>query len=203
MLQVTTPSDMAPRSRQILHITATPGIKDGRFRPITKQFYVTVIGEEDDHDGPGPECHLASDSYTRSCHLVATPCEAQLWHAAFSFSSPSSGVRSVMVTPSSDPGYWVTDNFILGTGLGHQLYWTGDCCTRDLGLMVTDIRGEVGVCGAGAGIREAEDRSRMMMSVIVTIAVILLVVILACIAAILVLRRKREAQLEAMRQLPS
>ena len=108
----------------------------------------------------------------------------------------------MMVTPSSAPGYWITDNFILGTGLGHQLYWTGDCCTRDLGLMVTDIRREVGVCGAGAGIREAEDRSRMMMSVIVTIAVILLVVILACIAAVLVLRRKREAQLEAMRQLP-
>ena len=196
---------MAPGSRQIIHITATPGVKDeGRFRPITKQFYVTVTGEDGDHaDGPGPECHLVSDSFTRSCHLVTSPCESQLWHAAFSFSSPGSGVRSVMVTPSSAPGYWITDNYIIGTGLGHQLYWTGDCCTRDLGLMVTDIRGEVGECGAGAGVRDAEQRSRMMMGVIVTIAVILLAVILASIAAVLVIRRKREAQLETMRQLPS
>ena len=108
-----------------------------------------------------------------------------------------------MVTPSGEPGYWITDNFILGTGLAHQLYWTGDCCTRDLGLQVRDARGEVGVCGAGAGVRDAEQKSRMMMSVIVTITVILLVVILACVAAFLVLRRKRKAQLETMRQLPS
>ena len=196
------PSDMAPPSKLMLHITATPGVKD---RPITKQFYVSITDEAMEDGGPGPECHLVSDSFTRSCHLEAGPCQSQLWHAAFSFSSapPGAGVRSVMVTPSGEPGYWITDNFILGTGLAHQLYWTGDCCTRDLGLQVRDARGEVGVCGAGAGVRDAEQKSRMMMSVIVTITVILLVVILACVAAVLVLRRKRKAQLETMRQLPS
>ena len=37
---------------------------------------------------------------------------------------------------SPHSGTWRRDNFVLGSSLEHQLYWTGDCCTHALTAQV-------------------------------------------------------------------
>ena len=50
----------------------------------------------------------------------------------------------------SHPGvYWQSDNFILGSKLEHQVYWTGDCCTPSLDVNVRDILGGQTKCSGG------------------------------------------------------
>ena len=108
-----------------------------------------------------------------------------------------------MITPTSDTGYWITDNFIIGTHLDHSVYWTGDCCTHTLRLHVTDTRGHVTTCSAGMELVEQAGSSSVMVSAVVVITVVLIIVILSCIVIIIVIRRKRKAQLENMRHLPN
>ena len=208
-LQITVPPNIEAGSRQLLYITATPAVVTDTVKPLTKQFYIRVIDDNDDdhnadHGGEaGPECHLVSDTHVQSCQDHQSSCSAHLWHASYQFSSPVTGVRDVMVSPTSHTGHYILDNFIIGTQLTHELYWTGDCCTHHLAMHVTETRGVQGVCHAGLQMVTQGGHSTAMLSSIIVVTIMLMVVIIVCVAIILAIRRKRMAQLEYLRQLPS
>ena len=205
-MQITVPPNVEAGSRQLLYVTATPAVITDTVKPLTKQFYIRVI--DDNVDGaeqrPGPECHLVSDTYVQSCQQsLHSSCSAHLWHASYQFSAPSTGVRDVMVPPTTNTGHYIVDNFIIGTQLTHELYWTGDCCTHHLTLHVSDGRGVQGVCHAGLQMVAQGGNNTVMVSSIIVVTIMLIVVIIVCVAIILAIRRKRMAQLEYLRQLPS
>ena len=194
---------MQSGTRHLLHITATPAVVAGNMKSLTKQFYISVDNNDDDgDDGMDLECNVVSDTYLESCQRLEQ-CSDQLWHATLQFSAPVSGVRDVMITPTSHPGHYLVDNFIIGTQLEHELYWTGDCCTHHLGLVLTDTSGHHAQCQAGlSGPVDSSRANTAMITTIIVVTIMLIVVIIVCVIIVLVIRRKRIAQLEYLRQLP-
>ena len=92
-MQVLLPPDLAPGSRQLVHLTARPMVRGGEevtqylnniytlsthylhtiytlsthYLQVTRQLYLAAaMDPAPEHTAP-PTCHLVSDSYTQSC----------------------------------------------------------------------------------------------------------------------------------------
>ena len=68
-------------------------------------------------------------------------------------------------------------------------------------LRVTDTAGVVAVCRAG--LEAGAEAGGAMEAAVASVSVVLLLVILGSLATLILVRRRRRAQLENMRQLPS
>ena len=68
-------------------------------------------------------------------------------------------------------------------------------------LRVTDTAGVVAVCRAG--LEAGAEAGGAMEAAVASVSVVLLLVILGSLATLILVRRRRKAQLENMRQLPS
>ena len=120
------------------------------------------------------------------------------WHAIFTFQSVNAGVRSVNL--SSQGRFWKRDNFILGSRLEHQLYWGANCCTSELRITVEDIIGGLVRCRVGLG-EQGQGNTGLLVAIGVTSG-LLFGVIVASVTLVILIKRRRKAQLEEMRNLP-
>ena len=68
-------------------------------------------------------------------------------------------------------------------------------------LRVTDTTGVVAVCRAG--LEAGTEAGGAMEAAVASVSVVLLLAILGSLATLILVRRRRKAQLENMRQLPS
>ena len=130
----------------------------------------------------------------------------------------ASGVRSLRETPEIQGGFYgneaffLHDNFIIGSNLSHDYFYTATCCQRQVAITVRDVRGNINVCRFGpdvADVAESDTESRvsdaglsgLTIGIIVVAALLALAVVGAGIAIVLI-RNKRKAELAEMRQTP-
>lgn len=103
------------------------------------------------------------------------------------------------------------DNFIIGSNLSHDYFYTATCCQRQVAISVLDVRGNSNVCRIGPEV--ASDSSSTQSRVgdaglsgltigIIVVAAILALVVVGAGVAIAVIRNKRKAELAEMRQTP-
>ena len=120
------------------------------------------------------------------------------WHTVITFLAPESGIRSLSFTNQGN--FWQQENFIVGSRLEHQMYWGADCCTSSVQVTVEDMQGEMVVCEAGMVLR-SEENTMLIVAIGITSGLLVFVIIAASVMIIFI-KRRREAQLQEMRNLP-
>ena len=80
------------------------------------------------------------------------------------------------------------------------MYWGADCCTSSVQVTVEDMQGEMVVCEAGMVLR-SEENTMLIVAIGITSGLLVFVIIAASVMIIFI-KRRREAQLQEMRNLP-
>ena len=101
-------------------------------------------------------------------------------------------------------------NFVIGSRLSADYFFSGTCCTDTFTLNVYDLAGNEAVCSVGknkAGSSQGADGSNTGSASGLTIAIgvcvgVLVLVIIVAIIAIVMIKNKRAADLEEMRASP-
>lgn len=130
-----------------------------------------------------------------------------------------SGVRTLRENPeirggwNENEAFFWHDNFIIGSTLSHDYFYTATCCQRRAALTVHDVSGNINVCRIGPDVAAADSVSNSESRVgdaglggltiaIIVVAALLALVVVGAGVAIAVIRNKRKAELAEMRQTP-
>ena len=129
-----------------------------------------------------------------------------------------SGVRRIREAPeirgglSENEAFFWHDNFIVGSNLSHDSFYTANCCQRQVAITVRDVRGNTEVCQIGpeaASLASSDTQSRVsdaglsgLSIAIIVVAALLALVVVGAGVAIALIKNKRKAELAEMRQTP-
>ena len=131
-----------------------------------------------------------------------------------------SGVRRIRETPeirgglSENEAFFWHDNFIVGSNLSHDSFYTANCCQRQVAITVRDVRGNTEVCQIGpeaASLASSDTQQQSRVSdaglsglniAIIVVAALLALVVVGAGVAIALIKNKRKAELAEMRQTP-
>ena len=108
--------------------------------------------------------------------------------------------------------FYSHDNFIIGSDLPHNYYYTATCCQREVAIAVSDVMGNNNMCRIGPDVATANSGNNqarvsdtglagLTIGFIVAAGLLALVVVGAGVA-IAVIKNKRKAELAEMRQTP-
>lgn len=106
-------------------------------------------------------------------------------------------------------------NFVIGSRLSAEYFFSGTCCTDTFTLNVYDLAGNEAVCsvgknkagssqgadGGGSGGGNSSSASGLTIAIGVCVGILALVIIVAVVAVIMI-KNKRAADLEEMRASP-
>jgi hypothetical protein len=137
----------------------------------------------------------------------------------FLFQDQGSGLRSVSEFPqiiggfNENDAYYSYENFVVGSTLPYNYYYTANCCQEEVAITVSDVAGNKAVCRAGPGVGPDDANSLPNVNVqeagisgltvgLIVMGILLLLVIIGAITAILLIKNKRKVELEEMRQTP-
>lgn len=215
------PPHAAAGTRKTISFVAQSSFAGGAPLSVTRRIYFTVGGANiKNSDSNAPQCRILSNDRAGQCQdQFSSPaqqpnaCRQVRWTSRFQIEDSQSGLKSIDESPLiigvSQDAYFSHQNYILGTKLPVEYFFSASCCMESFALNLVDVAGNRGRCYVGKFPNDPEANvdvqgasSTGIIIAIVVSAIILVVVVIGAIIVIFVMKKKRKAELAEMRETP-
>eukprot|EP00094_Tigriopus_californicus_P008614 TCALIF_08302-PA protein Name:"Protein of unknown function" AED:0.09 eAED:0.09 QI:0/0.66/0.25/0.75/1/1/4/91/409 len=219
-MNLVVPPHAAAGTRKTISFVAQASNAGGAPLSITRRIYFTVGGSNiKSTDSDAPECRVLSNDRAGQCQdQLSNPaqpeaCRQVRWTSRFQIEDSQSGLKSIderpLIVGVSQDAYFSHQNYILGTKLPVEYFFSASCCMETFALKLADVAGNQGQCYVGklpndpeANVDVQGASSTGIIIAIVVSAIILILVVIGAIAVIFVMKKKRKAELAEMRETP-